>query len=223
MYTYMYRSLGGSTSGNRFVSSVCVPTCGLVTQGEVQRQHQICISPFLFGPRCFSLSPFGPGLFAFSLVMSKWVQVLSSEVQWESESNLIQVRAPASPFSWTLSVCTHTVVLRISATPGLYWSFTRGLQRKRLAYQKGAKKWSVVDIRCTRFQLALYVFCVSIAILGARRFEGRTKSSVCTHPKRVVPGQDWMMDRFCEQQVLLHIFSDVCSSRNRYQRPSGFN
>lgn len=57
----------------------------------------------------------------------------------------------------------------------------KGLQHKRFSRQEGPGKWfraDIRDIRCTRLQMELRVFCVSAGILDVRRFDSRTNSSV---------------------------------------------
>ena len=63
-----------------------------------------------------------------------------------------------------------------------------------------------MDIRCTRLRIALHVVFVSRGTLGLPRFGVWANSSVFAGPKRMVPGQVWMMDNFREQQLLLHLY-----------------
>ena len=94
--------------------------------------------------------------------------------------------------------------------------FIQLLTHYKQLLRHGPETLSRADMRCTRLQMALRVFFVSIGTLGWRKFGGRENSSFFTHPKRVVPRQVWKVDK---QQLLLQVVSEIFPSQNEYQIP----
>jgi len=117
---------------------------------------------------------------------------------WVLECSCVCVCALMSSFSERLTelIKQHFGVLE------LYKWFA---PETRFGHETIPEKSYRADIRCTRLQLALRVFLVWTGTLGLRRFDGRTNSSVFTHPKIVFPAQVWMMGNVWEQQLLLHL------------------
>ena len=67
--------------------------------------------------------------------------------------------------------------------------------KNRFWHETNPEKSSRADIWCSRPQIALRVFVVSIGTQGLRRFGNRVKFSVLAHQERIVQGQAWILCR----------------------------
>ena len=74
----------------------------------------------------------------------------------------------------------------------LYWWLPT---KTRFGHETGPDKSCRADIWCTRLQIALRAFFVSIGTLGFRRFGGRGNSVAFTYQKLTVTGQVWIPHR----------------------------
>jgi len=81
----------------------------------------------------------------------------------------------------------------------VFWGLNICSTKNTFSPRNKSRKWYRVDIRCTRLQMMLRVFFVLTGIPDLRRFCDGTILPCFTGPKRIVPGQVWIMDHFSKQ------------------------